>query len=127
MPKKRVPVKYPCTLGDYSDDDDMQEEDEDPTLSGGLPQNYDGEEDRQSLRSENENEEGDQVECGQGQQEQEDENDEDSSGPDSSEEEDAARAKECGTVALRLQDPPIARARNFLKDLLWHPGNARNG
>ena len=90
MPRKRVPVKYPCTLGDYSDDDDMQEEVEDPTLSGGLPENYDG------LRTENDDEEADQVECGQGQQEQEDENDEDSSGPDSSEKEDAARAKDCG-------------------------------
>ena len=95
MPTKRVPVKYPCTLGDYSDDDDMQEEVEDPTLSGGLPENYDDEEDRQSLRTENDDE-GDQVECGQGQQEQEDENDEDSSGPDSSEKEDAARAKDRG-------------------------------
>ena len=78
MPKKREPVKYPCTLGDYSDDDDMQEEVEDPTLSGGLPENYDGEEDRQSLRTDIDEEEGDQVECGQGQKQQE-ENDEDSS------------------------------------------------
>ena len=78
MLKKRVPVKYPCTLGDHTDDD-MEEEDENPTLSGGLRRNSDGEEDRQSLRTDIDEEEGDQVECGQGQQQQEEENDEDSS------------------------------------------------
>jgi len=78
MPRKRVPVKYPCTLGDHTDDD-MEEEDENPTLSGGLRRNSDGEEDRQSLRTDIDEEEGDQVECGQGQQQQEEENDEDSS------------------------------------------------
>ena len=53
--------------------------------------NSDNDEDRQSLRTDNE---GERVECGQEQEQQEEENDEDSSGPDSSEEEDAARAKD---------------------------------
>ena len=63
MPRKREPVKYPCTLGDQTDDD-MEEEVEDPTLSGGLRRNSDDDEDRQSLRTDNDDEEGDQVECG---------------------------------------------------------------
>ena len=95
MPRKREPVKYPCTLGDDTDDD-MEEEDEDPTLSGELRRNSDDDEDRQSLRTDNDEEEGDQVECGQEEQQQEEENDEDSSGPDSSEEDDAVRAKDRG-------------------------------
>ena len=77
MQRKREPVKHPCTLGDHNDDD-MGEEVEDPTLSGGLRRNSDDDQDRQSLRTDDD-EEGDQVECGQGQQQQEEENDEDSS------------------------------------------------
>ena len=125
MPRKRVPVKYPCTLGDHTDDDDMEEEVEDPTLSGGLRRNFDGEEDRfrrmMTMRKVT------RSSAGKGNRNRKMKMMKIHLAPTLQKRKTWQGRRTAVKVALRLLVPPIARAQNFLKDLLWHPGNARNG
>ena len=99
MPRKRQPVQYPCAL-EFEAEDDLEEQVEDPSLSGGLSRNFEEDEDRQSLRTDNEDEEGEEDEGGQDEQEQQgeeqDDDDFDSSGADSSDQDDAQKARNRG-------------------------------
>ena len=68
MPSKRKPENYHCTT-EVETEDEYEERPEDPTLSGGLPENFEYDADRQSLRTDNEEEEGEEDEGGQDQEE----------------------------------------------------------
>ena len=89
-------MNYRYTTEDESEDE-HEERPEDPTLSGGLPENFEDDADRQSLRTDMEDEEGEEDEDGQDEPERGGEELVfDSSGADSSDQEDAQKARNRG-------------------------------
>ena len=95
-------MNYRCATEDDTEDD-FGKRPEDQTLSGRLPENFEDDEDRQSLRTDNEDEEREEDEEDEGGQdeeeqegEEEDDNVLDASSADSSEQEDAEKARNCG-------------------------------
>ena len=89
-------MNYRYTTEDETEDE-HEERPEDPTLSGGLPENFEDDADRQSLRTDMEDEEGEEDEDGQDEPERGGEELVfDSSGADSSDQEDAQKARNRG-------------------------------
>ena len=96
MQPKRKPMNYSYTTEDETEDE-HEERPEDPTLSGGLPEIFEDDADRQWLRTDKEDEDGEVDEDGRDEPERGGEEPEfDSSGADSSDQEDAQKARNRG-------------------------------